>query len=205
MGDRINLLAGTPDFFIAPQGEAYPDFDDIDPPGVVAPAPSGNWNQVGFTIEDFVHEYTREGEAVNVNEHSGDIKDFRVGEGTIVSFTLAENDLEAFSSAINGSSVTPVTAAADQTGQDTMGAGDGVEVEHSILFYAQSPEGAAAGAGKGSRIMQGWIAKQTGDTASTYSKAHAGIPISFKLLVDPTQTEGKRFFKYTDITAAATT
>ena len=53
---KANVIAGPIEVWYGPVGEALPDFDDLAPPSITCPTPSGNWVQVGCTMDDTLIE-----------------------------------------------------------------------------------------------------------------------------------------------------
>jgi hypothetical protein len=202
MGTEANLIAGPLDVWVGPVGEAVPDFDDIAPSGIVAPTPAGNWVQVGFSQENFSLKYDPDYQKVNVNEVCAPIKAFPKSEEGSMSYTMAEQDLTAYSQTIATSTLTTVAAGADQTGQDVVGIGSGGIAEKSLLFYGRSPEGASGA--KGSRVIHVFKAYSGDSSEWAQGREMTGQPITWEFLADSTQSDGSNLFTIHDITAAAT-
>ena len=197
MGTVLNLLAGTPTLYVAPTGEALPELDDLEPPVLTISTPAGNWTAVGFTANEFKLTYTPEFEGVRVNEAMADVKLVLVGEAGEVSLELAENDLTAFNTLMNASTLATVAAGADQVAQDTLGLGGGSAAEKALLFVGTSPEG-------GSRVIHVPKAEQVSPGEVTMAKGHKGAPVTFQMIQDLTETAGEQLFKVYDVTAVAT-
>ena len=198
MGTVANLLSGTPTIYRAPTGEALPELNDLTPPALTIGTPGGNWTAVGFTMEEHEFEYTPTTEAVRVNEHHGPVKMVLTDEDGMLRFKLAENDLTAWSQGMNASTLSTTTAAADQVGQDLLGAGDGSLTEYAYILVGTSPE-------LGSRVIHIPKGVESGASTFTFSKSHNPADVEITIINDTTQTAGERLFKIYDVTAAATT
>lgn len=196
MATIANLLSGTPTLWIGPFGEALPEIDDLTPPSITISNPAGNWVQLGFTVEDFTLNYEPTFDDIPVNEHLGDIEPVLTREAGTFTFQISENDLTAWEQAINASTLTTQSAAADVTAQDILGVGDGSVTKKALLLVGTSPEG-------GSRVISLWKTVQGEAVDIGFSKGHTSYEIGNKLYVDVTQAAGERLFKVFDITAAA--
>lgn len=195
MGTVSNLLSGTIVVYIGPDGESLPELDDLTPPAVTV-TPAGNWSAVGFTLDDWTLNYDVKHEPVRVNESNSPVAAPLIEEDGSFEFTLAENDLTAWSQAINASTLATQAAAANVTAQDQLGVGDGSQTIYALLLLGTSPEG-------GSRVVHVYHAYQDGGVKLGMSKKHQGYKVKFSFLSDTSQSAGERLFKTYDITAVA--
>ena len=194
--NESNLIAGPLQVYIGPLSEPVPELDNIEPPGITV-TPAGNWVQVGFTVEDFETEYTPTWEGVDVNEACADVESHLVKEEGSIAFTLQEQDLTMYNTAMAASNLTSVAAGADQTAQDILTVGsDTSNPKKSLLVLGSNPEG-------GSRVMH--VYKAQSEDASTFTRGRklTGTAVKFKFFADTTQSVGEQLFNITDITAAA--
>lgn len=197
MGTKANLLAGTWTIYQASTGEALPEINNLAPPTVTV-TPGGTWSAHGFTVDKHELEYEQEHEEVIVNEHLGPVKCVLVKEGAILKVKFSENDLTAYSRAATATTLTTVSAAADQTAQDILKVGDGTLSEKALLCLGTSPEG-------GSRLIHIPFAVATGGFLLGAGKKHADseFDVEYTVLTNPSGTVGQRMFLVYDITAAA--
>lgn len=195
MGTVLNLLSGTPTLYIASDGEALPELDDLTPPAKTITV-GGSWSAVGFTLEDFEFTYEPTYEEIFVNEHQAPMQSVLVKEMLKLSLVLAEKDFTAWSQTMNAATLATVAAGADQTAQDTLVVGDGTSAIKALLLVGTSPE-------SGSRVIHIPHAKQTGPSKLVMAKGHKGIGVEFTALTDTSQSAGARLFQAYDITAVA--
>lgn len=194
MGTRANLMSGGGTLYVAPTGTALPEMDDIDPGLIV---PSGSWSATGFRTEPVEIEYDPKMEEVVVEEHLAAVKLVLTAESAMLTTGLGERDMAAYQQAISAITATSVSAGADQTAQKQFSVGDGTLGEVSLLFIGKSPAGY-------SRAIYIPVAVANAKIKDSYGKKFAGLPASWFVLADPTQTAGKRLIQVFDITAVPT-
>jgi hypothetical protein len=198
-GTLNNLLAGVPRIYVAPVDEALPELNDLTPPNVTVTTPGGNWSPQGYTMEDYSFVYAPTITERRVNEHAGRVGHDLITEDVRLAFMLAENDLNGWANAISAATVATVAAANGQTGQTTLGVGDGPLRRVSLLLIGQAP-----GTTAGSRAIHLYRCLPTNEVTVTFSRGHRGQPVEFQLEVDPDKDAGERLYKVYDITAPAT-
>ena len=197
--DATNLVEGQGTLYLGPVAEPLPELDDIDPGGFVIATPAGNWSPIGFTIEEHAFEYEVEMVEDRVNERNVAIDMGIISEAGLFKVKFKERDLTALNLAIAASTLSTVTAAADQTGQDLLKLGDGALVKKALLYVHTSPEG-------GSRVLHLPNCIATGGLALQMDKGKtAPFDVEFKVLSDETESAGARLGTIYDLTAAATT
>ena len=191
-----NLIAGAIKVWEAPTGESLPDFDNIAPPGIVTPAPSGNWVETGSTMEEFNLVYTPTYTKIAINEVAAAPAQVLVEEELEFSYTLAEDDLTNWKGSINAATFGTTAAGADQTAQDELIVGSGTPSVRALLLLGTNAEG-------GSRIVHIFRAQQTGPSDWARSREHQGRAVTWSGLADVSKAAGQNLFKCYDITAAA--
>ncbi len=197
-GTRANVKGFQPRLWIGPVGENIPDPDDLAPPSILAPDPTGNWVESGFIQEQIGIQNQDEYEPVIVIGHLAAIKGIRIVEGCILAVKYAEHNAVAYNdSMFSSTTLTDIGAGADQTQQQTVGYGDKASnTEKKLLVQAIN------GAG-GTRFIEFHIALAVDQPEILLSIQHQGFDAGFTLYADHSQSAGETIWLQTDIIAQA--
>jgi len=198
MGTEANLLVNRGTLYVAPTGESLPEIDDIEPPGITV-TPAGNWTAVGFTDdENHIFNLEVEYQVLYVSENLPPVKIVCIREGGTLSIKFIESDLTALNTALSSrTTLSTVSAGADQTAQDILKFGDkSSTTEKALLYVASNPEG-------GSRLIHMPYAVATGGLSIPMGKQVEGYDVEFTLRADTSASAGETLLVIYDITAQA--
>lgn len=179
MGEPYEIIASPFTLYKAPVGTAFPLIDA---------APAVDWVKIGVSGDRSMNEdgvtvaHSQTVNTVRTAGSTGPVKAFRPEEDMVVSLTLLDLTLEAYSIAMNGNAVTATAAGVGTAGSKALKLHRGVQVETFALLIR----------GVASAYGDGWNAQyqlpvcfQSGNPEPVFTKGEpAGLALEFTCLED---------------------
>lgn len=180
MSKPYEIIAAPFTVYRAPVGTAFP---------LIGAAPANDWVMIGTsgdrsqTEEGVTVAHSQSINAVRAAGSTGARKAFRNEEDMMVSFTLMDISLEAYSLAMNGNAVATTAAGAGTAGYKALKLYRGV----NVTLYSLLIRGVASAYGDGWNAQyQIPVCYQSGDAEPVFTKGEpAGLALEFAALEDP--------------------
>lgn len=199
MGDPViaNIMKSGAIMWYAPEGEAFPDETSID----AGEAWGGNWARVGYTNAPLTFTYEDTRMAIEVQEHLGELDEWRTKISASANTVLAELTADYFALLAGGTPST-TAAGASQKGYEQLNAGG----EARVQVYAVGFEGVRYDDNENAlpiRVLGGRATFKM-DGSNEFSKrtdTYVNLPVMVKFLIDPTNSDA--LFTFQRVTAPA--